>query len=101
LKYQYNVFRTSFSNVFVWFCVGVKDPGTVEEHRLRVAYSAVQKNILGARREKVREGRGKLHAEELRDMNSPPNIIWVTTPMRLRWMGQLKRIGKTYTCTGF
>jgi hypothetical protein len=81
--------------------VGVTDPGIGGEHRMRVAYSGVQKNILGPRREKVREGRGKLRVQELRNMKSPPNIICVTTSRRLSWMEQLKRTGKTYISTGF
>jgi hypothetical protein len=81
--------------------VGVTDPGIGEEHRLRVAYSGVQKNILGSRRKKVGQGGGKLHDEELRNIKSPPNIIWLNTSRRLRWMGQLKRTGKTYISTGF
>jgi hypothetical protein len=76
--------------------VGVTDPGIGEEHRMRVAYSRVQKTYLGPGRRKFIESRGNPRAEKIRNMKSPPNIIWVTTSRRLSWMGQLKRTGKTY-----
>jgi len=36
----------------------------------------------------------KLHNEELRDLYSLPNIVWVIKPRRMRWAGHVARMGE-------
>ena len=36
----------------------------------------------------------KLHNEELNDLYSSPNIIWVIKSGRMRWVGHVARMGK-------
>jgi hypothetical protein len=48
-----------------------------EERRLRVFENRVFKRILGPRRDEIIGGWRKLHNEELNDLDSSPNIVWV------------------------
>jgi hypothetical protein len=43
--------------------------------------------------EVTREWR-KLHNEELHDLYSSPNIVWVIKLRRMRWVGHVARIGE-------
>jgi len=43
--------------------------------------------IFGPKRDKVIRERRKLHNEELNDMYSPPNIVWVIKSRRIRRVG--------------
>ena len=36
----------------------------------------------------------KLHNEELNDLYSSPNIVWVVKSRRMRWAGHVARMGK-------
>jgi len=49
---------------------------------------------LGLRRDEVTGEWRKLHNEELNDLYSLPNIIWVIKFRRLRWAGHVARMGK-------
>jgi len=56
-----------------------------EERRLRVFEIRVLRRIFGPRRDEVTGEWKKLRNEELNDLYSPPNIIWVITTRRTRW----------------
>jgi hypothetical protein len=43
----------------------------------------------------------KLHNEELSDLYSSPNIVRVMKSRRMRWAGQVARMGRGERCTGF
>jgi len=58
-----------------------------EECRLRVFENRVQRRIFGSKRNGVRGEWGKLCNEELNELYSSPNIIWVIKPRRMRWAG--------------
>jgi hypothetical protein len=65
-----------------------------EECRLRVFENRVLRRIFGPKRE---EGTGewrKLYNEELNDLYSSPNIVWV---IKSRWAGRVWRLGEAYT----
>ena len=39
------------------------------------------------------EWKKKLHNEELNDLYSSPNIVWVIKSIRIRWAGYVARMG--------
>jgi hypothetical protein len=71
-----------------------------EEHRLRVFQNRVLRKIFGPEREEDGSWR-KLHNDELHDLYSSPNIVWVIKSRRLRWAGHVARMGRGDVLTGF
>jgi hypothetical protein len=65
-----------------------------EEHRLRVFENRVLKRIFGPKRDEMTGEWRKLHNEELRDLDSSPNIIRIIKSRKMRWAGQIVRMGK-------
>jgi hypothetical protein len=61
-----------------------------KERRLMVFDNRVLRRIFGAERDEVKREWRKLHNQELYDVYSSPNIIWV----RMRWTGHVGRMGK-------
>jgi len=65
-----------------------------EERKLRVFENMVLWRIFGPRRDEVTgEWRG-LHNEELNDLYSSPNIVRVIKWRRMRWAGNVARMGE-------
>jgi len=60
-----------------------------EERRLRVFEKRVLRRVFGSKREEVTGEWRKLHNEELRDLYSLPNIVWVVKSRRMRWAGHV------------
>jgi ribosomal protein L10 len=58
-----------------------------EQCRLRVFKNRVLGRIFGPKRDKVTGEWKKLCNEELNDLYSSPNIIWVIKLRRMRWAG--------------
>ena len=54
-----------------------------EKRRLRVFENEVLRKIFGPKRDEIGELR-QLHNEELNDLYSSPNIIWVIKSRRMR-----------------
>jgi hypothetical protein len=71
-----------------------------EERRLRVFENRVLR-IFGPNREQVTGEWRKRHNEELRDMYSSPNIVWGIKSGRMRWVGNVARMGRGEACIGF
>ena len=45
-------------------------------------------------RDEVTEEWSRLHNEELNDLYSSPNIVWVIKSRRMRWAGHVARMGE-------
>jgi len=65
-----------------------------EERRLRVFENKVLRRIFGPRRDEVTGEWRRLHNEELNDLYSSPNIIRVIKSRRMRWAGNVARMGE-------
>jgi hypothetical protein len=64
-----------------------------EEHRLRVFENKVLRKIFGPKREEDGSWR-KMHNDELHNLYSSPNIVRVIKSRRMRWAGQVARMGE-------
>ena len=58
----------------------------------------VLRRIFGPRRDEVTGEWRRLHNEELNDLYSSPNIVWVIKSRRLRWPGHVARMGEERGC---
>jgi hypothetical protein len=74
-----------------------------EECRLWVGESRVLTIIFGPKRDEVMgvEKMRKLHNEELRDLYSLPDIIWVIKLRRMKWARHVAHRGSRRGYTGF
>jgi len=64
-----------------------------EERKLRVFGNTVLR-IFGPRRDEITREWRRLHNEELNDLYSSPNILWVIKSRRMRWAGHVARMGE-------
>ena len=71
-----------------------------EERKLRVFENMVLRRIFGPRRDEVTGEWRRLHNEELNDMYSSPNIVWVIKSRRMRLAGHVARMGEERACMG-
>jgi hypothetical protein len=65
-----------------------------EEHKLRVFENRVLRRIFGPKRDVVTGGWRKLHNEELHNLYRSPSIIRIIKSRRMRWAGQVARMGE-------
>jgi len=54
----------------------------------------VLRRLFGPKRDEVTGECRKLYKEELRDLYSLPNIVWVVKSRRMMWVVHVARIGK-------
>jgi len=60
-----------------------------------VLKNRVLRRIFGPKRDEIPGERGKLYNEELNDLYSSPNIIWMIKWTRMRWVGHVAYKGET------
>jgi hypothetical protein len=73
----------------------------MEKHKLRVFENMVLRRIFVPKRDEVAEGWSKLHNEELHNPFSPPCIIRIIKPTRIRWEEHVARMGRRGMHMGF
>ena len=72
----------------------------MEERKLRVFENMVLRRISGTKRDKVMGEWRRLHNEEINDLYSSPNIVWVIKLRRIRWAGHVAHMGEERGCIG-
>ena len=65
-----------------------------EGRKLRVFENMVLRRIFGPRRDEVTGEWRRWHNEELNDLYSSPNTVWVIKSRRMRWAGHVARMGE-------
>jgi len=65
-----------------------------EEWNLRVFQNVVLRRIFGPRRDEVTEEWRRLHNDEINDLYSSPNILWVIKSRKMIWAGHVARMGE-------
>jgi len=65
-----------------------------EKHRLRVFENRVLRGISKPKMDEVTGEWRRLHSEELHDLYSSPNIIWVIKSRRMRRVGHIACMGE-------
>jgi hypothetical protein len=64
-----------------------------EERRLKEFENRVLRRIFEPKRDEVTGKWRKLHNEELNDLYSSPNILWVIKLRKVKWAGHVERMG--------
>jgi hypothetical protein len=91
-KLQIKVYETVISPTVLYGCE-TWSLSLREEHRLRVFENRVLRRIFGPKWEEDRSWR-KLHNDELHSLYSSPNIVRMIKSRRMRWAGQVARMGE-------
>ena len=79
MKYKDKIYRYIILPVVLYGCE-TWSLTLREERRLRVFENRVQRRISGPKTDEITAEWKKLHKEEVNDLYSSPNIIWVIKP---------------------
>ena len=92
-KLKIKIYRTIILPIVLYGCetwsLTLRD-----ERRLRLFENRVLRRVFGPKRNKVRGEWRKLHIETLNDLYCSPNILRVIKSRRMRWAGQVARMGE-------
>ena len=69
-------------------------PTLREERRLRVFENRVLRRLFGPKKDEVKGEWRKLDKEELNDLHSSPNTIWVIKSRIMSWTGHVAHMGE-------
>jgi len=87
------IYRTIILPVFLYGCENWSLT-LREERKLMVFKNMVLRRIFGPTRDEVTGEWRRLHDEELNDLYSSPNIVWVIKSRRMKWAGHVARMGE-------
>jgi len=92
-KFKIKIYRTIILPVVLYGCEAWSLT-LREERKLMVFENMVLRRIFGPRRDEVMGKWRRLHNEELSDLYSSPNIVRVIKSRRMRWAGNVARMGE-------
>jgi hypothetical protein len=87
------IYRTIIQSVVLYGCETWSITLRKEE-RLKVFDNGVLRRIFEPKRDEVTGEWRELHNEELHNLYSYPNIIWLIKSRRMRWAGHVARMGE-------
>ena len=88
-----NIYRTIILPVVLYGCE-TWPLALREESRLRLSEKRALRSIFGPKRDEVPRKWRKLHIEEPNDLYSSPNIVREIKSRRMRWAGNVARMGE-------
>jgi hypothetical protein len=92
-KVKIKIYRSIILSVVLYGCK--TSPLTLrKERKLRVSENRVQRRIFGPKRNEVTGECRKLRNEELNVLYCSPHIVRVIKSGRMRWAGQVARMGE-------
>ena len=94
------MYRTIILSVVLYGCE-TWSPILREEHRLRAFENRVLRKIFGPEWDKLKREWRKLHNDEVNDVYSSPDVIWVIKSGRMRWAGHVSCMGRAEVHVGF
>ena len=92
-KLKIKIYRTIILPIVLYGCETWALTLT-EERRFRVFENRVLRRVFGRKRVEVTGEWRKLHSEELSDLYSLSNIVRVVKSRRMRWAGNVARLGE-------
>jgi len=99
-NFKIKIFRTIILPVVLYGCE-IWSLTLREERKLRVFENMVLRRVFGPRRDEVTGEWRRPHNEELNDIYSSLNTVWVIKSRRMRWAEHVARMGEERGCIGY
>jgi hypothetical protein len=90
---KFNYFNTIILPIVLYWCKTLSLT-LREEHRLKVFENRVLRRVFGPKRDEIIGRWTKLHNDERHNLYSSPSVINMITSRRMKWVGQVGRIGE-------